>query len=285
MRNILTYLSICIIIMAMPSAMQAQDRPNVAPEGTILPPIQLTGQQITQISDDMNGYISEVSAVIDDISITPADQLDALQRELQSIDVRWTAYTQIEQVDIGSSAALMDILSQYKVVYMTANDSITHQKARLDALSSFNTAAAFIAQCKAKYPELSRRALALSLVPQTAKQLEDVKAQETMLFQQVEANYQKAVAAAALSDEAKAKMPAVQQDYISIKASSTEIQAYVYKPWVERIKDYVMTFAGFAVMLVVLNFFITKINAMKQARKMAKKYSSMLNGGDDIPTI
>lgn len=264
--------------------MMAQEQ-TTAPDNAITVAMPLSPAQIAQITEDMTGYIYEVMEVEEYIADASSEDIKTLQTHLESIDVRWQAYTQIEMVDIAATPPLMELLSQYKVAYVAATDSLANQQKRLAATTTFLRAQAFITQHTSKFKALSTKAFEYSLVQQTATQLADVKAQAAMLMTQVEEYYQKAVEASQMSEEAKAKMPALQQQYVEIQAQSEKIQAAVYKPWIMRIKDYVLTFAGVAIILIFFNFIITKAKAMKQARDLAKKYNNMLNGNDEYPTI
>lgn len=285
MKLIKIPMQICIlaaIFAAVSMRVQGQEQ---APDNAIVPAIELSPTQLTQISEDMTAFIDEVIDVEDAIAAATSAEITEMQKYLQSIDVRWQAYTQIEQLDIASSPALMELLAQYKLVFITTNDSLTVQKARLDAEDTYARSLAFIIQCNAKYKDLNDKALRYSLVEQTASQLADVKAQEAMLFGQVTEHYKKAEEASQLSDEVKDKMPALEQEYIRIKALSEKIQAATYIPWIQRIKDYVLTFAGIAIILIFFNFVMMKLKALKQARDIARKYKDMLGTKDDYPTI
>lgn len=287
MKHLYTIILTCItaaMMMAFP--MQAQGQTS-APEdpNAVATAVALSPEQIAHISDDMTNYISEIMSLEEHIANATSADIKDLESRLQAIDVRWQAYTQIEQVEITASPVLMDLLSKYKLRYIATSDSLTAQKGRLDAVATFNKAQAVISQSIAKYQNLYSQAQRYSLVPQTASLLEDVKAQEVLLSAQVTDSYQKAVAASQLSESLKAKIPALQQEYIKITKLSEKIKATAYKSWIERIKDYVLTFAGVAIILIFLNFVVTKIKAIKQAKQMAKKYSDMLHMNDDYPTI
>lgn len=285
MRLIKISMQICILVaMFIAGSMRVQGQ-EPAPDNAITPAIALTSAQLAQISEDMTAFIYEIIEVEDAIATATPAEITEMQKYIQTIDVRWQAYTQIEQLDIASSRALMELLSQYKLVFITTSDSLAAQKARLDALDTYTRSLAFITQCSAKYKELNNKALRYSLVEQTAPLLADVKAQETMLFGQVNEHYKKAKEASQLSDKVKEKMPALQQEYVKIKTLSEKIQAATYIPWVQRIKDYVLTFAGIAIILIFFNFIVTKLKAIKQARDVARKYKDMLGTNDDYPTI
>lgn len=285
MRLIKISMQICILVAIFIAGSMRVQGQEPAPDNAITPAIALTSAQLAQISEDMTAFIYEIIEVEDAIATATPAEITEMQKYIQTIDVRWQAYTQIEQLDIASSRALMELLSQYKLVFITTSDSLAAQKARLDALDTYTRSLAFITQCNAKYKELNNKALRYSLVEQTAPLLADVKAQETMLFGQVNEHYKKAKEASQLSDKVKEKMPALQQEYVKIKTLSEKIQAATYIPWVQRIKDYVLTFAGIAIILIFFNFIVTKLKAIKQARDVARKYKDMLGTNDDYPTI
>lgn len=258
---------------------------TTAPDNAITVAMPLSPAQIAQITEDMTAYIYEVVEVEEYIADASPEDIKTLQTHLESIDVRWEAYTQIEMVDIAATPSLMELLSQYKVAYTSATDSLANHQKRLSATATFLRAHTFIIQQNSKFKSLSTQAFEYSLVQQTAHQLADVKAQAAMLMTQVEEYYQKAIEASQLSEEAKAKMPELQQQYVEIQAQSETIQAAVYKPWIMRIKDYVLTIAGVAIILIFINFIITKAKAIKQARDLAKKYNNTLYNNDEYPTI
>lgn len=269
-------------LLAVATGVQGQDN---APGNAIAAALTLSPEQVMQISGDMTEYIGQITEVEEQIATARLDELKDLQNQVQSIDVQWQAYTQIEQVDITASPTLMELLALYKLAYTTTCDSITAQQKKLQAAAEFQKASDFLAQCRMDYLNMEQEALEYALVPQSATMLADVKAKEALLFAQVTENYQKALAASQLSAEVKAQMPELEQAYIEISKISEKIKSTQYKPLITRIKDYVLTFAGVAIILIFLNFVVTKIKAIKQAKEMAKKYSNMLNGGDDYPTI
>lgn len=285
MKRIKIPMQICILAVIYCAGFMRVQGQEQAPDNAIVPAIALTPTQLTQISYDMTEFINEIIEVEDAIATATPDEITEMQKYIQTIDVRWQAYTQIEQLDIASSPALMELLSQYKQVYISTNDSLTGQKARLDAVKTYDKALEFIRQCNAKYKDLNDKALQFSLVEQTASQLADIKAQEILLFGQVTTYYKKAEEASQLSEELKDKMPVLQQEYVKIKALSEKIQNAKYIPWIQRIKDYVLTFAGITIILIFFNFVMMKLKALKQARDMARKYKDMLGTKDDYPTI
>lgn len=285
MTRLKTLILTCILL-AQPRVVwtMAQDQ-DTDPGNAIASAIPLTAAQIAQISEDMTAYIVEVLDVEAYIATASPEDIQMLKMRMESVDVRWQAYTQVEMMEITASPVLVDLLSQYKMAFVATSDSLANQQRRMDALRTFNQSAAYIMQSRTKYNDLSNKALEYSLVKQTEAQLANVKAQEAILMTQVNKHLQEAVEAASFSDEAKLKLPELQQQYVEIKVLSEKIQQAVYKPWLERVKDYVLTFAGIAIILIFINFIITKIKALKQARDLARKYKDMLSDNDDYPTI
>lgn len=285
MTRLKTLILTCILL-AQPRVVwtMAQDQ-DTDPANAIASAIPLTAAQIAQISEDMTAYIVEVLDVEAYIATASPEDIQMLKMRMESVDVRWQAYTQVEMMEITASPVLVDLLSQYKMAFVATSDSLANQQRRMDALRTFNQSAAYIMQSRTKYNDLSNKALEYSLVKQTEAQLANVKAQEAILMTQVNKHLQEAVEAASFSEEAKLKLPELQQQYVEIKVLSEKIQQAVYKPWLERVKDYVLTFAGIAIILIFINFIITKIKALKQARDLARKYKDMLSDNDDYPTI
>lgn len=285
-RILSTHLPFCLLLAAMlfasaPTRCQAQD----APGNIIASDMQLSPERITQISTDMAEYIARVVEVEECIATASLEEMKDLQNRLESIDVQWKAYTQIAQLEITASPILMDMLSNYKVLYTTSTDSLQAQQTRLDAEDTYAQALSFITSLKGEYLKMLSEAERYALLPQTAAQLSEVKAREALVYAQASDHYQKAMSASQLSEAVKEKLPALQQQYIEISKLSDKIKSTVYKSWMQRVKDYVLTFAGVAIILLFFNLIVTKIKVAKQARDAAKKYGKMLNRDEDCPTI
>lgn len=246
--------------------------------------VELTEEQVLAIADELNNFMGEVSAITNNIATTKAPGMKTLEHRLIAVNVRWQSYTTLRQQDIASTPALMDMLSQYQMMYMTASDSIAAQSKRVEAQGVVNSAILSIRQYGRKYDKMVADATKLSLIKQTAPQLEALKAEEQVLFQTITESYQKAQAAIALDPKLEARKRELDKVYISIKAKSEKVQAAVYKSLVERMKDYVLTFAGVAIMIMFVSMLYSKISALKQAADAAKKLQKMKNP-NQYPTI
>lgn len=90
-----------------------------------------------------------------------------------------------------------------------------------------------------------------------------------MLFAEVQNHYD---IAKSLSEEFSNFLPRfqpIEEKYIELKNISEKIQALEYKPWLQRIKDYLYSLAAVAMILLFLNMLQAKLKALKQARENA----------------
>jgi len=246
--------------------------------------LELTEKEVARISNEMEAYLQEVSDIMGSISSAKLGNVAGLDRRLQSIDVRWKAYTNLEQVGIASTPLLMEMMSQYQVFYLAACDSVNVQKKRLMARNDLEKALAFIKHQSQKYDNFTASARKLSMLPQTAQQLGELKDQEQLVFQEVTKQYQVGVSAVSTDPRLAGRRPELDKVYINVKMQSEMVQAAAYKSFLERIKDYVMTFAGVSIILMFFGMVSSKISAAKAARDAAKKFSQNMNK-TEYPTI
>lgn len=272
------YILILIVCMAINGQAQEAAAPAEAQERV------LTEEQVLAIADELNNFMGEVSSITNSISTTKAPGMKMLEHRLIAVNVRWQSYTTLRQQDIASTPALMDMLSQYQMMYMTATDSIAAQTKRVEAQGVVNSAIMSIRQMNPKYEKMLNKATTLSLAPQTATQLEALKAEEQVIFQKLTEDYQKAQAAIELDPKLESRKRELDKVYIGIKAKSEKIQAAVYKSLLERLKDYVLTFAGVAILIMFVSMIYSKMSALKQAADAAKKLRK-INNPSDYPTI
>lgn len=241
-------------------------------------------QEIEGVTEEISNYLNEVSAICADVAGAKSGNVGGLERRMQSVDIRWKAYQNLEQDIIAATPNLMSMLSQYQLLYNITADSIAAQKKRLMAMDDFKKALAAIIGSSGKYDVFESDAGRFSMLPQTAKQLAEVKAQEQLLFQQLTASYQSGLQACLADPGLGMRKAELEKAYIALQVRSQGVQAMVYKPFVQRIKDYVLTFAGVAILIMFVTMLIAKIKALKAARDAAKKYTDQF-GNHEYPTI
>jgi hypothetical protein len=233
----------------------------------------------------LNQFVDELRQLSGNIADGGENELRKTEQELESIDVRWNVYYQMQMGAIDDNDSISKIIAEYALLKQTVGDSINGRKRKLEMTANFSRAERFIDSQDSVYQKLYTTVTQMSLVQATASQLETEKGKEALLFVEVSDNYARAVAAAAAVPSLKPRMDKVEEKYIALKILSQKIQATEYKPWFQRIKDYLLGLAAVAIVLMFLNMIQSKIKAVKEVRKNAKKYRDLLNKDDDYPCI
>ena len=232
--------------------------------------------------------LSDDELVTDDYLKMQEYRLNALERNLKSMDLRWNNYYPLQQWEISQDEGLMACVEKFQLLKQAATDSLEVRKQMIQSLRDFADATVYMAGLDSTYNRLGKQAVKLSLTSKTAPLLEKQKKKEQLLFATVQEKFDKAMVAQQLNVVSPARMNELEDCYASLKSKSDAIQAMKYKPILLRIKDYLMSFAAIAVLLMFLNMVRSKMKAAKQLRENIKKYSDKLNwnnGKDDYPTI
>jgi hypothetical protein len=58
-----------------------------------------------------------------------------------------------------------------------------------------------------------------------------------------------------------------------------------YKPFIQRIKDYLLGLAAVAILMMFVNLLSQKLKQLKAAREQAKKMKESMMGQKEYPTI
>ena len=241
---------------------------------------------LVEISGVMEGYISELNSIASAIPKSKNAKIAMLNQKLTSVNVRWDAYSKLTEAEISQSEVLLELVSQFKSMSQAVADSLAKQKERADAMVNFEKFEKALPSFIKKYDKLYKQATEFSLIPQTAQQLARVKTEEQLLTQDLDAQFAEAKNAAQLVPQLKGQMHKVNEKYMSLKEKSEAIQAAEYKPLIERVKDYILTFAGVAIILMFITMVQSKIKEMKAAREAAKQYKEMMmKNNNEIPTI
>lgn len=246
--------------------------------------IEISAYEAAEVQSSIYGYIEEVSAIADKIARISLSKLPALERNLEAVNFRWNAYLETEQLVIVRDERLMDDMSKYQSLYLAVSDSLANRRVTLVAINDFKTAEAYIGSVIPEYQVLYDKAFKLSVVKQTAAQLAKLKVEEQVLFQKVQQAYQKAQGAAALAPSLSKREKALEDQMAELVMKSEKIQAMEYKPWLDRIKDYLMSLAAVAMILMFISTVKSKWTALKAQKEAAQKYKDALKN-DDYPTI
>lgn len=212
-------------------------------------------------------------------------RLKSLSIAVNSFASRWEAYSQAQQIYIAENDSLLNKLAQIQQMQQMVTDTLASRQQLYEHLSDFAKAEVFIWGQDKKYQRLYKLAMEYSLSPKLAAKLEKVKAEEQALFADVEKNFGKAKEAVELFAGLQLRMKGVEEKYFQLQTVSAKIQEMEYKPFIQRIKDYLMGLAAVAIILMFVNMLRSKLKALKAAREQAQKMSEMLNGDHKYPTI
>ena len=214
-------------------------------------------------------------------------RLTTLEQNLSALEVRWNIYYPTMQWEISQDEDLLDSVEDFELMMQEASDSLSVRKQMLQALKDFSEARSFMASLDTTYNRLGKQAFELSLTSRTATLLEKQKKKEELLFATVQEKFDKAQEAEKLHLVPASHMEELEDLYAGLKHKSETIQAMTYKPFIERIKDYLLGLAAVAVLLLFLNMVQSKVKAARELRKNMKKYQDALkqNGQDDYPTL
>lgn len=219
---------------------------------------------------------------------TLQQRLQHLNQSYNSLDVKWNTYYQAQQLEIAADEELMESVAQIEQLKQTVKDTLDAHAVMVDALEKFVSADELIISKVPVYKKVYSRAFKLSLVKKLAPQLEKVKAKEQVVFGEVEEAYEQAKASCEVVPTLQPRFEVIDEQYIIIKSTSEKVQALEYKPWMQRIKDYVMGLAAVAIILMFLNGLWSKFKAYKEKAASLKKYNEMLNNNGKektYPTI
>ena len=259
---------------------------------TVLPAALCAGQEsksdkaLASIANRIEEYISEMVSIGSNLGNTRPEQLKIAGRSANVLDTKWTDFLQNEFETISSNDRLLELMAEYEQAREATMDSINIRKLRIEKTAVFAKAEKFIKSKRAAYQEMERKAFNLSLVKQSAPMLEKLKAEEQILFLDVSGNFQAAKEAATINPVLKGRMAAVQNEFIEIQNSSSKIQQMEFKPFITRIKDYIMSLAAVAIIMMFLVFIGNYIKAAKTARDSARKMEELLHKDDgQTPTI
>lgn len=247
----------------------------------------LSEELLLEMSEKMEGFLSELTELSEDIPQTKtANALAAVRRRLTSLNVRWDAYNTLMQMDIAQSELLMELVAQFQTSQQQVTEAMDQQQLVMEAIVRFREVERQFPNYEKRYEELEQEAISYSLIAKTADLLAQVKGKEQLLFQEVDQQFMAAKEAVALVPALTTEGTRLENRYLVLKQKSEAIQAAAYKSLIERIKDYVMTFAAVAIILMFFSMVQSKLKALKAARENAKQYQEMLQkNNSEIPTI
>lgn len=301
MKTWFKYMVLMAAFACMPGFVQAQE--TVQPVATTssnpdMEALQLEiAARFSQFSDELNQLLAvgKVNLSVDSEMGISKSVVSAMEQRMQSlnqtynqIDVKWNTYYQAQQMDIANSEDLMNMVAKIEELKQTVKDTLDSKTQVVEAVANFAAADRFIISQVNVYKNLYSKAYKLSLVQQLGPKLEKVKAKEQIIFTELQTNYNQAKSACELVPSLSKRMEVLDEQYVIMKSVSEKVQALEYKPFIQRVKDYVLGLACVAVILLFLNGMMAKYKSYREKVASMKKYNEMLkNNGKETtyPTI
>ena len=272
-RNGLTAL-VCTVLLFLGSGIRAQS----AGDSISFDMLELEGKLLL--------FVDKINAIAADVPYANLKQLEKADKEMAAIDNKWNVFTQAYQLDIASDEKLLDLTTKYQEDKQQLTDTIQSLRQRLESFEAFLTAEKYIKGQQEPYLKWLEEAMRYSQLEKLAPMLEKLKIKEQLAVAELDKNYETARAAAQTYAQLQERMKKVEENYIELKSISETIQAAEYKPLIERVKDYLLSFAAVAIILMFINMVHAKIQSYKQLRKSAEEYKKAMMGNDeDIPSI
>ena len=231
--------------------------------------IQLNALCKFRVDIDMDMPLNE--PLLDVVS----ERLKSLSSALTSFSTRWDTYSAAQQVYIADDDSLLNRVAIIQQMRQAVTDTLAVRQQQRDQLVAFSTAEKFIWGQDKNYRQLYKKAIQYSMSPKLAAQLEKVKATEQALTADVNKYYGQAKDAATAFPGLELRMTAMENKVFELQTVSAKIQEMAYKPFIQRVKDYLMG----------LNLLKSKLAQVKQARDQAKKMKEMMKGQHNYPTI
>lgn len=238
------------------------------------------------VEQRLQSFMDELDGIYNRIPMQNQEQLQKASKSVLAIDHKWNVYSQAHQEIIANNEHLMEIVANYQESKQMATDSIQYRIHKLASLNTFVDDEKYIMGQDKTYLEMNESAKNYALLKQEAPLLEKLKVKEQLAYAELTKHYESAKAISQEFIELQYRMNKVEEKYIELTNLSEKIQAAEYKPFLDRIKDYLYSFAAVAILLMFINMIQAKIQAYKQMRKSAEEYKKMLQGGDDeYPSI
>ena len=281
-----------LLLSVLPSAAWAQEEMSVDEEldsayTAIHERMTLFKEELIQL-----GALSRFRMDIDNDMPLNDQLLEAISNRLKSLSFavnsfssRWDAYSQAQQVYIADNDSLLNELARIQQMQQMVTDTLASRQQQYDQLSAFSKAEVLIWGQDKVYRKLYKQAMQYSLSPKLAAKLEKVKAQDQAILTDIETSYGQAKTAVESFPGLNVRMEAIENKYFQLQSVSAKIQAMEYKPFIQRIKDYLIGLAAVAILLMFFNLLNAKIKTLKAASEQAKKMKDMMNGQHNYPTI
>jgi len=289
MRYIQVILAACLLSLAA----AAQDVQPVELDSVQ----QSVSDRLSQFADSYSELLDEGNSQLRFVKGMPITKnslsimngrLTLVENALKAIDFRWNTFHQAMQMEIADNDELMSQMTEVQTQRQEVVDTLAAKRHTYQALLDFITAETLIFSQDSTYKNYYKKAVKLSMTAKLAPRLEKLKTQEQALAARLQEAYTKAKAATAVVPTLSERMAQMDEEYSNLQVVSKQIQATEYKPFFQRIKDYLLGLGCVSLFLMFLNLIWTKIQFARKQRQAMKQYQDMMRqsgNNQDYPTI
>ena len=262
---------------------QAQDPKPETPAGKSEP---VDIRKLEQIHKSLGGFVLQVKKHLQAIPRMSERRIKNVEEDLTYIQTKWDLYTQKNMELINNEAVdNVSLVGEFNATVDAIKVAIENQRAVLAVSNSMEKVTLALPEYENQLNELYAQAEKLSTVKQAAKQLEKVKAEAQLTFDELTKMYQAAKSAIPEDNlTLNERFAKIEESYIRVSALSNSIQELKYVPFIQRIKDYLLSIGAVAVVLMLFNMILTKIKAAKSLKESLMKMKEATQN-NDIPTI
>ena len=296
MKDWLRHIGLIMFFVCLAGTVKGQEAAQpLSPDAEAMQ--QEIAARVAQFSDEFNQLlvVGKVDlSVTSDMGVSKSI-ITAIEQRMQTLnltytqlDVKWNTYYQAQQMDIANSEDLMNMVARIEELKQTVKDTLDAKTQAVEAVSNFANADEFIMSQVNVYKQLYKKAYKLSLAEKLTPKLEKVKAKEQVIFGDLQTNYNQAKAACEIVPSLSKRMETLDEQFVIMKSVSEKVQALEYKPFIQRVKDYVLGVAAVAIILLFLNGMMTRFKAYREKVANLKKFGDIMNnnGKDNTyPTI
>ena len=248
---------------------------------------ELEDMQMTLlIKEKISDYIGDLESYGETVRKASPEACPELLKKFNDLSLRWNTYYGTYLGFIVDHDDLMESVSEYETLRELIQTALDELKAKMNAQDDFESAEAFIRSQGEQYPDLYRKATALSATSKLSGELEKLKGREQLIFAEIQEKFEAAGRAVEVLPSLSARMEDLNDSYVVLKCLSEKIQQSAYKPIIQRLKDYLLSIAAVALILMFVSMLRSKLKAARQMKENLKKTLEEYNKGkDDIPSI
>lgn len=238
------------------------------------------------IMDKLTAFYLELQELTAKLSfVEGVDSLSMIDKQRKHVEFRWDKYYAENNEVISENDVLISEIIEWQVLMERLVDTMSYKRGLSDARVEFARVEVQFGEQDALYDDRLKQAQSFALVKSLADKLEQLKSDEQVIMERVNNDYQSLKQLGEQYLELRERVDALEGVYVKIRQRSELIQQQEFKPWLVRMKDYLLSIAAVAMILMFLNMAHAKYKQIKAESKRLKEMKKMMGGDKQYPTI